>query len=193
MKVICQNEPHEPALLSTCGARDLHSSPPFGATAAALGVQQKHGPWRHQRCTQTFPTDNRKYSKPSEGTQTWGGYGHCLGDPKCWQENLRFFWWGEALKKCLSGEVLHLLYNMASVTQSLWKLLTPLSFFFFLFNVAWQHTQWSIPELPFQGDGAFLSKWRAMSASAKLLRTSSETTYSTVKYYDREFVRFLLR
>lgn len=66
-------------------------------------------------------------------------------------------------------------------------------FFFFLFNVAWQHGQWSIPELPFWGDGAFLSKWRATSASAKLLRTSSETTYSTVKYYDREFVRFLLR
>lgn len=69
----------------------------------------------------------------------------------------------------------------------------PPSFFIFLLNVAWQHTQWSIPELPFQGDGAFLSKWRAKSASAKLLRTGSETTYSILKYYDRESERFFLR
>lgn len=69
-------------------------------------------------------------------------------------------------------EDFHLLYNMVCATLSLWKLLIHLKKKKNNKNLGWHNVKWPLPQVPFEGDSASPSKWRATSASAKLLRTA---------------------
>lgn len=191
MKTNYQNKLHTPALPRTCGARRPPSFPPFWATAAATARQvlvykkKKPRPIEVLWSTQKHPADNREHSKPFQAIQTWGGYQHCRWDPNLWQENGRRFCWQE---KALSRWGLP--PSVQYATLSLWKL--PIHFLNKI-NLGWHNVQWPLPQVPFEGDGASPSKWRATSISAKLPRTGNETTCSTVRHCHGEFVRFFLR
>lgn len=181
MKVTYRNKHHKPAPLSTCGARHCtlhrHSGPQQQYLAyhiknrpikvLALSIAPTKMSYRHtgqtQRIFKAFWGFRRLRTLPT-GSRPLAG------------KHKEILLMGNGLEETVVS-------TRTSTFCTIWSM--PLC--------AYESFWSSLKKKKKSGLTEHLSKWRATSVSAKLLRTSSETTCSTARHYHGEFGRLFLR